>query len=312
MSRPKIIVITGPTATGKSALGVSLAKKFDGEIVSADSMQVYKYMDIGTAKPTIEEMRGIPHHMIDVVPPWENYSVACYVENASKCVDDILRRGKQPIVVGGTGLYIDSLLKGRTFSARGDDNLRRALEAEYDDIGGEAMLVKLREIDADRANKLHENDKKRIIRAFEAYSTEEKPISQHDAESKSIPPRYEALKVALTFADRSELYARIDRRVDEMLARGLEAEVNSLLIKGVSRSSTSMQAIGYKEIADVILDRSDSDETVDISSAVDKIKMESRRYAKRQLTWLRRDKDVKWITWDNAPDIEKGVKIIEA
>ena len=304
MSKSEVLVITGPTATGKSALGIRLAKAIDGEIVSADSMQVYKHMDIGTAKPSIEEMRGVPHHMIDIIPPWEDYSVARYVEDASKCVDNILRRGKLPIIVGGTGLYIDSLIAGREFLIRGDAVLRRSLEAQYDKIGGEAMLIKLREIDADRAAKLHANDKKRIIRALETYDATGKPISLHDLESKNIPSRFGAIKFALTFLDRSELYARIDRRVDEMLTKGLENEVISLLSMNVSRNNTSMQAIGYKEFADVITRGSY------LGTAVERIKMESRRYAKRQLTWLRRDNEVKWINWENTPDFERGANMI--
>jgi len=307
MSRPegsgqRVIVITGPTATGKSALGVRLAQSINGEIVSADSMQVYTHMDIGTAKPTSDEMGGIPHHLIDCVPPWEEYSVARYVEDASKCVDDIFRRNKQPILVGGTGLYIDSLLAGRFFQTRGADDLRRELEKEYDDIGGEAMLVKLHKVDNEAATKLHANDKKRIVRALEAFHTTGKPISEHNAESKTLPKRYDSVKIALMFSNRETLYSRIDHRVDAMMATGLEQEVNSLLQMNISRNCTSMQAIGYKEISDAII------EGADISTAVEKIKTESRRYGKRQLTWLRRDSEVKWLTWESEPNLESGVK----
>ena len=301
-----VIVITGPTATGKTALGIRLAKKIDGEIVSADSMQVYKYMDIGTAKPTLDERRDVPHHLIDFIPPSEDYSVARYVEDASKCIDDILKRKKQPILVGGSGLYIDSLLLGRTFSARGDEILRKKLEDEFDSIGGNAMLSKLRDVDAESAAKLHINDKKRIIRALEAFLTTGKTISQHDALSKNHPPKYDAIKVALTFSDRTELYSKIDDRVDEMMSRGLEAEVRTLLNMGISSKCTSMQAIGYKEISSAIVDKTD------IITAVDKVKMESRRYAKRQLTWLRRDNEVKWTAWKSSPDLDLGVEEISA
>jgi len=301
VDRLKVIVITGPTATGKSVLGVRLAERLEGEIVSADSMQIYKHMDIGTAKPTSVEMRGIRHHMIDIIPPSEDYSVARYVEDAAICVDDIFRRNKQPILVGGTGLYIDSLIAGRTFSVRGNENLRQTLEDEFDEIGGEAMLLKLREVDAPCAARLHANDKKRIVRALEALETTGKPLSQHDAESKTTPPRYDAVKFALTFANREVLYARIEHRVDEMLTKGLINEVSSLLDMIIPRSSTSMQAIGYKEIADAIVSGSD------IGEAVDKVKMESRRYAKRQLTWQKRDIELTWITWDDAPDIDRGM-----
>jgi len=307
MSKPKLIVITGPTATGKSALGVQLAIKIDGEIVSADSMQIYRHMDIGTAKPTKDEMQGVPHHMIDIISPWEDYSVARYVKDASKCVDDIFHRGKQPILVGGTGLYIDALLNGRSFSSRGEVVIRQSIEEEYDNIGGSAMLDRLREIDPDSAAKLHENDKKRIVRALEVYYTDKKPISRHDIESKALPPRYDAVKIALTFLDRTTLYDKIDRRVDDMLLYGLMGEVMSLMDNNVSRGNTAMQAIGYKEIVDAILTEANTGETIDTSAVAEKIKMESRRYAKRQLTWLRRDNSVKWLNWDDTPDIAKGI-----
>jgi len=302
---PRIIVITGPTATGKTMLGAALANKLGGEVVSADSMQVYKYMDIGTAKPAEAEKLGAAHHMIDIVMPSDDYSAARYVTDASLCVDDILGRGKLPILVGGTGLYIDSLLLGRVFAAPGDVSLRRALETEYDEAGGEAMLRKLSETDPAGAARLHANDRKRIVRALEVYKATGKSITQHDIESQAIPPRYGAVKIALTFSDRAELYRHIDRRVDSMISLGLESEVRGLLEMGVSLGNTSMQAIGYKEIAGAILGRLSMDE------AVEKIKMESRRYAKRQLTWLRRDADVKWIAWDKTPDIEAGVGIVE-
>lgn len=298
MNTPKIIVITGPTATGKTALGALLAKTAGGEVVSADSMQVYKHMDIGTAKPTEEEKLGVPHHMIDVVPPCEDYSAARYIADAANYVDDILMRGKLPILVGGTGLYIDSLLSGRIFSARGDAALRQALETEYDEIGGGAMLRKLSGFDPVSAEKLHANDKKRIVRAIEVYSTSGKTISQHDCETKALPPRYAATKVALTFSDRAQLYARIDNRVDDMIIKGLESEVRSLLEMGVTSDCTAMQAIGYKEMTAAIFGQYSVDDAVEI------IKMESRRYAKRQLTWLRRDANIQWITWEKSPDIE--------
>ena len=305
MERPGIIVITGPTATGKTALGALLARKIGGEVVSADSMQVYRRMDIGTAKPTAEEMLGVPHHLIDVIPPQEDYSVARYVADAQRSIGDILGRGKQPLLVGGTGLYIDSLLSGRSFSARGDAALRRKLEDEYDEAGGAAMLSKLGGFDRESAEKLYPNDKKRIVRALEAYLSTGKTISQHDRETKALPPRYCSLRFALTFSDRSELYARIDRRVDSMVAGGLEEEVRGLLGMGVSPEGTAMQAIGYKEMAAAI--RGD----LGMEAAVEKIKMESRRYAKRQLSWLRRDTGARWISWKGEPDVAGAAGIIE-
>lgn len=305
MDKPEIIVITGPTATGKTALGALLAKTIGGEVVSADSMQVYKHMDIGTAKPAAEEMLGVPHHLIDVVPPWEDYSAARYISDAAQCIDDIISRGKTPLLVGGAGLYIDSLLSGRVFSARGGDALRRELEAEYDERGGENMLKRLGDFDPESAAKLFANDRKRIVRAFEAYRVSGKPISQHDRETKAFPPRYASRKFALSFSDRAVLYARIERRVDKMISIGLEREVRGLLETGVPPDATSMQAIGYKEMADAI--RGD----LSMDEAVGKIKMESRRYAKRQLTWLRRDPGVRWFLWEDEPDIEMAAKAIE-
>ena len=300
----KLIVITGPTATGKSILGAALAKAVGGEVVSADSMQIYKHMDIGTAKPTEQEKLGVPHHMLDVIPPWEDYSAARYVAEASGCIDDILKRGKQPVLAGGTGLYIDSLISGLEFSARGDAARRREIEEDYDERGGEAMLEKLRRFDPESAAKLNAKDKKRIVRAIEVYETTGVTISEHDHATKLTPPRYDAVKYALTFAGRDTLYARIDARIDTMIRQGLEAEVRSLLDMGVPPGSTAMQAIGYKEMADAI------NGCCDMAAAVERIKQESRRYAKRQLTWLRRDSGVNWVTWSEAPEIESTVQSI--
>jgi len=304
MEVPDVIVITGPTATGKTALGALLAKTINGEVVSADSMQVYRHMDIGTAKPAESGMLGVPHHMIDIVTPPEEYSVARYISDAARCIEDILSRGKRPVLVGGTGLYIDSLLSGRSFQARGDAALRRELEIEYDRAGGEEMISVLGGFDPESAARLHSNDKKRIVRAMEVYRTTGNTISQHDRETRSLPPRYDSVKFALTFSDRSVLYRRIGMRVDAMLAAGLEDEVRGLLETGVPSGCTAMKAIGYKEMAEAILGKADMDD------AVDRIKRESRRYAKRQLTWLRRDAGVNWITWEDEPDMEGGVRHI--
>ena len=287
--RPGVIVITGPTATGKTALGAMLADEIGGEVVSADSMQIYKHMDIGTAKPTPEDTLGVPHYMIDIAEPWQEYSAAHYVDDATRCVDDILCRGKLPVIVGGTGHYIDSLLAGRMFSPRADEKLRRALESEYDEFGGEELLRRLSAFDPDSATKLHANDKKRIVRAIEVFNTTGITISQHDRESNVLPPRYSAAKIALTYSDRAELYKRIDKRVDMMFAAGLSEEVRFLLEMGVPMECTSMQAIGYKEMAAAISDEYGFDTAAEI------IKTQSRRLAKRQLTWLRRDNSVDWL-----------------
>ncbi len=294
---PKVVVITGPTATGKTKLAVSLAKEFDGEIVSADSMQLYRRMDIGTAKVTAEEAQGIKHHMIDIAEPDESYSVSRYVEDAAKCVDDILARGRLPIIAGGTNLYIDSLISGRSFAEeQGDRALRHELEEKYDAEGGEAMLGYLRGFDPERAEKLHPADKRRIIRAIEVYTLTGKTISEHDRETQLVPPRYDAAVIALDFTDRARLYERIDKRVDIMLEQGLFDEVRQLLSSGLSDKCTAMQAIGYKEPAAYLRGEISYDEAVEL------IKRESRRYAKRQLTWLRRNESLFWIKWDSVPD----------
>ena len=299
-----VVVITGPTATGKTRLAVALAEKYNGEIVSADSMQVYRRMDIGTAKVTPAETHGVPHHMIDVAEPYEAYSVARYVEDAARCVDDILSRKKLPIIAGGTNLYIDSLISGRDFAENQDDgSLRRVLDGEYETLGGEAMLTRLRAVDPERAAKLHPADRRRIIRALEVYMLTGKTISEHDAETKLLPPRYEAVKLALDFEDRAELYARIDSRVDTMLKRGLIDEVRALLDSGLSEKCTAMQAIGYKEPAAYLRGE------ISLSEASELIKRESRRYAKRQLTWLRRGTDYMWIRHEKNPDFNKALRL---
>ena len=300
-----LLVITGPTATGKTALGVSAALDFGGEVVSADSMQLYRRMDIGTAKPSTAEMCGIPHHMIDVADPNEPYSVSRYVREASACVDDIISRGKLPIIVGGTGLYIESLVSGRDFAdSSGNLSLRETLGDEYDAYGGETMLEKLRSFDPVRAEKLPPGDKRRVIRAIEVYMLTGKTITQHDLETRARPPRYKSAKFALTFMNRDDLYSRIDSRVDSMLKDGLLREVEALLDSGIAADSTAMQAIGYKELVSH-LRRGES-----LEDAVSSIKQESRRYAKRQLTWLRRDEKINWIEWDKSPDIDSARQIL--
>lgn len=285
----KILVVTGPTATGKTALSVELAKKLGGEIVSADSMQIYRGMDIGTAKVTKAEMQNIPHHMIDIADPSEDYSVSRYVEEADAAVRGILSRGRLPIVAGGTNLYIDSLIAGLDFAEKAEDAaLRESLNKQYDDIGGEAMLEHLRGFDPERAAKLHPADKRRIVRAVEIYILTGETITRHDEETKKRPKRYDAVKIALTFADRAVLYDRINARVDKMVSDGLFDEVKGLLDSGLSPECTSMQAIGYKEPAAYFRGEMSKD------AAIELIKLSSRRYAKRQLTWLRRDTTVLW------------------
>ncbi len=299
---PKIAVVTGPTATGKTRLGAMLAKKLGGEVVSADSMQIYRGMDIGTAKPSPEETLGVPHHMIDVAEPGEAFSVARYIDEASAACDDILSRGRLPVIVGGTGLYIDSLIAGRRFAMRDDGGLCRAgLNGRYDEIGGEALLRELSQVDPERAAKLHARDKKRIVRAFEVWLLTGRTITEHDEETRALPPKYEAAVIALDYADRNDLYARIEARVDTMVRAGLFGEVRGLLDAGLSSDCTAMQAIGYKEAAAALQGE------IDEAEAVAQIKRESRRYAKRQLTWLRARPDVFWLRWEKEPDFDSAL-----
>ena len=298
---PKILVIVGPTASGKTRMAVELAQRHNGEVISADSMQIYRTMDIGTAKPTKEEMGGIPHHMIDVADPEEDFSVARYVEMAARCVDDVLERGKLPIVAGGTGLYIDSLLSGRTFAPFSPDSaLRGELERELAEKGGQAMLEALAQVDPEAAQRLHPNDHKRIVRALEVYRSTGKTITQHNRETQAIPPRYNALTIGLAFQDRQAMWRRIDQRVDEMVAAGLEDEVRRLLTSGISPKCTAMQAIGYKEFTQALSGEMTWQEATDV------VKLRSRQYAKRQLTWFGRNPNTRWVRWDDPPEFEPG------
>ena len=300
---PKILVVSGPTASGKTALAVELALAHNGEVVSADSMQIYRRMDIGTAKPTRAEMRGVPHHMLDVADPEEDFSVARYVELAARCVDDILARGRLPIVAGGTGLYIDSLLSGRTFARFDPDSpLRRELEEELARRGGAALLEELARVDPDTAARLHPNDGKRIVRALEVYHSTGTTLTEHNAMTRSLPPRYDALTLTLAFQRREDMWDRIDRRVDRMMADGLAEEVRALLDSGVPDRCTAMQAIGYKEMAAAL--RGDGD----TARAAEEIKLRSRQYAKRQLTWFRRNGDARWIRWETRPNFAAALQ----
>ena len=293
----KLVCVVGPTGCGKTRLGVELAKRLGGEVVSCDSMQIYRGMVIGTAAPTAEEMQGVPHRMVGVVDPAENYSVARYAEDAAKCVDDITARGKQPVIVGGTGLYLNALLAGHGFAGGDKDGKYRAeLEARWDKEGGEAMFAELRRIDPDTAENLHENDKKRILRALEVYYETGKTMAQHNAETKRVPPRYGSVRIGLAYEERDDMKRAIDARVDKMVESGLFDEVRALLDSGLSRDVTAMQAIGYKEALAYLDGRSTREATID------EIKLRSRQYAKRQLTWLRRDRDIHWYYWKKTRD----------
>ena len=282
-----ILCIAGPTASGKTALAVELAKELDGEVVSCDSMQVYRRMDIGTAKPSPEEMQGIPHHMIDVAEPDEDFSVSRYCAMAAPIVDDIVARGKTAIIAGGTGLYMDSLIRGNDFAPFPSTGVRERLEAEADEVGLPAMLARLREIDPDTADRV--SDRKRILRALEVYLETGETITEHNRKTRLIPPKYTPLWLGLDFADRGELYRRIDKRVDIMLEMGLMEEIRSLLDSGIPEKCTAMQAIGYKEFVNALEGREP------LSQAAEEVKKASRHYAKRQLTWFRRNPAVHWL-----------------
>ena len=270
-------------------MSVALAKALDGEVISADSMQLYRGMDVGTAKVTPEEMDGIPHYMIDVADPRESFSAARYVEMADPILQDILHRGKTAIIAGGTGLYVDALIAGRTFAPYPETGRRQALELEAEKMGMEHMLSRLKAVDPDSAARLHLADRKRIIRALEVYEETGKTITQHNLETQTVPDRYQPIWIGLTYEPRQLLYDRIDLRVDKMLEQGLTEEIRRLLEQGTPRECTAMQAIGYKEFLPVL------DGTMPPETAVEQVKQGSRRYAKRQLTWFRRNPKIHWI-----------------
>ena len=284
-----IICIAGPTASGKTALAVELAKKYHGEVVSCDSMQVYQRMDIGTAKPTEEEMQGIPHHMLDVAQAWEDFSVSRYCAQAAPIVDDIIARGKTAIIAGGTGLYMDSLIRGNEFAPFPSTGVREALEKRAETEGTQSLLEELAGIDPESAGRLHPSDRKRIIRALEVYRETGITITEHNRRTRQVPDRYHPLWLGLDFSDRAALYRRIDRRVEQMLEAGLLEEIRSLLDSGIPETCTAMQAIGYKEFLPVLRGERP------LSDAVGEVCQSSRRYAKRQLTWFRRNRNIHWI-----------------
>ena len=298
----KLICVVGPTACGKTKMGVLLAKRFGGEVVSCDSMQLYRGMSIGTAAPTAEEMEGVPHHMVAVAGPREAYSVARYAREAGACVDDILARGAQPVVVGGTGLYLDALLAGHGFAAgRFGGAIRAELEARLASEGPDKLLTELRAVDPERAARLARRDGKRIVRALEVFRETGKTISEHERETRRVPPRYEAVFLGFAFESREDMRDAIDRRVDAMVERGLFDEVRALLDAGVPRDATAFQAIGYKECLAYL----DGRETRE--DAVAQIKLRSRQYAKRQLTWLRRNPAIHWYHWKKTRDFQAAL-----
>ncbi len=285
----KIICIAGPTASGKTALAVALAKATNGEVISCDSMQIYRGMNIGTAKPTLAEMQGIIHHMLDVAEPNEDFSVSRYCELADPILQDILARGKTAIIAGGTGLYMDALIKGNNFAPSPSTGMREKLDAQADTEGMEAMLSLLHSIDPETANRLHLADRKRILRALEVYYETGETITAHNQRTQEVPPKYQPIWFALEDENRADLYERIDRRVEKMLEDGLIAEIEGLLRQGIPEKCTAMQAIGYKEFIDALQGR------CSIAEATALVQQSSRHYAKRQLTWFRRNQNIHWL-----------------
>lgn len=298
--KPKIIAVVGPTASGKTALSIALAKGLGGEIVSCDSMQIYRGMDIGTAKPDMAERDGVPHHLIDIVDPEDSFDASDYVSAARAAVDDILSWGKTPIFCGGTGLYLDSFLRGGFCETADDPALRAELTRRAKQIGNEAIHAELRAVDPESADAIHPNNVRRVIRALEVYHATGVTKSELDRQSRESEPRYDATVMAIRFADREQLYRRIDMRVDIMLEMGLLDEVRRLKEAGVFlRSRTAAQAIGYKELLGYL------DGAIPLDVAVDDLKRATRRYAKRQLTWFGAHDNVIWLDRDESTTAEQ-------
>ncbi len=302
MDKIPVLAIVGPTASGKTGLSIEIAKAVDGEIVSADSMQIYMGMDIATAKPTKEEMGEIPHHLIDFLPVDVKFSVADYVKLAREKIEDIHNRGKTPIVTGGTGLYIDSLFSLSFDNTCFDENLREKLSAEFDEKGGETMLEKLRAVDEASAMKLHPSDKKRIIRALEIYQSTGLTKSESDLISKDNDLPYDVLYIGINYRDRENLYRRINERVDMMLNAGLVSEARNFT--ELNKDLTAVQAIGYKELYPYFRNEKSLEECIET------LKTESRHYAKRQITWFRKNEKIHWIYPDDDSDyVNKAIEL---
>ena len=298
-----IICVAGPTGCGKTALGVALAKRFGGEVVSADSMQIYRGMSIGSAAPTPDETQGVPHYMIAVADPSEAWSVARYVGAATPIIDDILSRGKRPFLVGGTGLWMEAVFRRGGFApGQSGGEVRRQLEAELARDGIEPLLRELRDADPAAAERLHISDEKRILRALEVYRETGKTITEHNEATKALPPRYRALWLGLRYQDREEMRAALDRRVDAMMEAGLLEEVKALAASA-PREATALQAIGYKELLPVL----DGEKT--LADGIAEVKLRTRQYAKRQLTWFRRNPEIYWLERREGQDFSELVQI---
>ena len=299
-----IVCVAGPTASGKTTLGVLLAQKFHGEVVSADSMQIYRGMAVGSAAPTEEETGGVPHHLIGIAEPEENWSAARYVEAAVPVVDGILRRGNLPIVVGGTGLWMDALVKGRVFApGKSGGAIRQELERRLEREGISPLLEELRTVDPEAAARLHPADTKRVLRALEVYRESGETITAHDRRDAALPPRYSAVWIGLRFRNRADLRSLIARRVDAMLEGGLLDEVRALYGRNLPQTATAWQAIGYKELRGVL------EGEKPLSDAAEEIRLRTGQYAKRQETWFRKNPAMHWIEWEKERDFSRAVQI---
>ncbi|MCH5189397.1 MAG: tRNA (adenosine(37)-N6)-dimethylallyltransferase MiaA [Oscillospiraceae bacterium] len=302
MKKIPVIAVVGPTASGKTALAVKIAQRFNGQVVSADSMQIYKGMDIATAKPTEEEMGGIRHHLIDFLPTDVRFSVADYVSAAQKCISQINKDGFIAVVAGGTGLYIDSLLQNVSFCVqKTDDSVRLRIAEEYETLGGEELLLRLQKVDPETANRIHPSDKSRIVRALSLFESTGTTITEQYNNSRLSPSPYEVLYIGINYRDRELLYSRINGRVDKMLQNGLLEEAKSYF--DLSKNTTASQAIGHKELAPFFKGEKTLDE------CIENLKRETRRYAKRQLTWFRRNENINWIYPDDYQNADEAVNI---
>ncbi len=305
--KPLVVVVLGPTASGKSSLGVRVAKALGGEVVSADSMQIYRHMDIATAKVTKDEMLGVAHHLIDFLDPWESFCVAEYKEMALSRIRDISARGKLPLLVGGTGLYIDTVINNTRFLDYEKSDVREKLMKRAEEEGSEALWKELSLIDPQSAEKLHPNDKKRVVRALELFETTGRTMTAQRENSHLEESEFRFCVIGLTAEDRQFLYDRINRRVDMMLDMGLVEEARRFF--ALERSSTSRQAIGYKELKPFL------DGAVSLEQATENLKRETRRYAKRQLSWFRRNENIHWLFVDRESEdtlLSKSLEIIES
>ena len=306
MSKPRVVAVGGPTASGKTALSVALARAFDGEIINADSMQIYKNLDVGTAKPSAEERQGIPHYLLDFLPPETPYSVADFTAAADPLIRDITARGRLPLVVGGTGLYITSLLSGMAFAPeKTDPAIRARLQARADTEGGAALYAELQKIDPDYAARVHPNNLPRVIRALELFEATGRRMSDQRREARPAEAPYHALCLCLTCRDRAVLYSRIDRRVDEMVENGVLDEARQVYDHR-DAYRTAAQAIGYKEFFPYF------EGTANLTECTERLKQATRNYAKRQLTWFRRQNDAAWLYLDEEDVTERACTLVRA